>query len=57
MPGVGPKMGHLALQIAFNKVEGIGVDTHVHRIVNRLGWVNTKNPIKTEQKLIEILPK
>lgn len=57
LPGVGPKMGYLALQIAFNKVEGIGVDTHVHRIVNRLCWVKTKNPIETEKKLIQILPK
>lgn len=50
-------MGHLALQIAFNKTEGIGVDTHVHRIANRLTWVKTKNPIETETKLTTVLPK
>ncbi|ETN86268.1 hypothetical protein NECAME_16444 [Necator americanus] len=37
LPGVGPKMAHLVLQIAYDKVDGIAVDTHVHRIVNRLG--------------------
>ncbi|KAI1725305.1 hhH-GPD superfamily base excision DNA repair protein domain-containing protein [Ditylenchus destructor] len=57
LPGVGPKMAHLALQIAFNKTEGIGVDTHVHRIANRLKWVKTNSPEQTEAKLKEILPK
>jgi len=41
LPGIGPKMGYLALLVAFNKVAGIGVDVHVHRISNRLGWANT----------------
>jgi endonuclease-3 len=50
-------MANLTLQIAFNKVEGIGVDTHVHRISNRLKWVNTTTPEATEYKLREILPK
>jgi len=46
LPGVGPKMSHLLLQHSFGKVEGISVDTHVHRISNRLQWVKfeTKNP-------------
>jgi endonuclease-3 len=39
LPGVGPKMAHLLLQIAFGRTEGISVDTHVHRISNRLKWV------------------
>ncbi|GAB5591740.1 alpha [Umbelopsis nana] len=43
LPGVGPKMGYLALQCAWNKNAGIGVDVHVHRIANRLGWVKTAN--------------
>ncbi|KIM83518.1 hypothetical protein PILCRDRAFT_69283, partial [Piloderma croceum F 1598] len=38
LPGVGPKMAFLALQIAWNLNLGIGVDVHVHRITNRLGW-------------------
>ncbi|KAI8575458.1 hypothetical protein K450DRAFT_180761 [Umbelopsis ramanniana AG] len=43
LPGVGPKMGYLTLQCAWNKNIGIGVDVHVHRISNRLGWVKTVN--------------
>ena len=56
-PGVGPKMTHLFLQICYDKVEGIAVDTHVHRVSNRLGWVNTKNPLQTMKSLQELLPK
>lgn len=37
LPGVGPKMANLVMQIAWDKCEGIAVDTHVHRISNRLG--------------------
>jgi endonuclease-3 len=51
------KMASLALQIAFNKIQGIGVDTHVHRISNRLKWVKTTTPENTEAKLQQILPK
>ncbi|KAG2231747.1 hypothetical protein INT48_007467 [Thamnidium elegans] len=47
LPGVGPKMGYLTLQVAWNKNLGIGVDVHVHRIANRLGWVKTKTPEET----------
>lgn len=39
LPGVGPKMAHLAVQACWDKVEGIGVDTHVHRISSRFKWV------------------
>lgn len=42
LPGVGSKMAHLLLQHSFDKVEGISVDTHVHRISNRLKWVKKK---------------
>lgn len=56
-PGVGPKMTHLFLQICYDKVEGIAVDTHVHRVANRLGWVSTKNPLQTMKSLQELLPK
>ncbi|VDP82831.1 unnamed protein product [Echinostoma caproni] len=48
LPGVGPKMAHLATRVAWNEVTGIAVDTHVHRIVNRLGW--TKKPAKTPEE-------
>ena len=53
LPGVGLKMAHLLLQGSFGKVEGISVDTHVHRIANRLKWVKvpTKDPNKTGEAL------
>uniref|UniRef100_A0A8C7XB77 Endonuclease III-like protein 1 n=1 Tax=Oryzias sinensis TaxID=183150 RepID=A0A8C7XB77_9TELE len=59
LPGVGPKMAHLAMDIAWNQVSGIGVDTHVHRISNRLGWVRkpTKTPEDTRRALEEWLPR
>ncbi|KAJ3063619.1 hypothetical protein HDU98_000577, partial [Podochytrium sp. JEL0797] len=53
LPGIGPKMGYLALQCCWNVSTGIGVDTHVHRISNRLGWVHTKktDPEATRKEL------
>ncbi|KAK4512055.1 uncharacterized protein ATC70_013298 [Mucor velutinosus] len=57
LPGVGPKMGYLTLQVAWNKNLGIGVDVHVHRICNRLGWVKTKTPEETRLDLQSWLPK
>ncbi|KAM9314960.1 endonuclease III-like protein 1 isoform 1-T1 [Pholidichthys leucotaenia] len=59
LPGVGPKMAHLAMDIAWDQVSGIGVDTHVHRISNRLGWLRklTKNPEDTRKALEEWLPR
>lgn len=59
LPGVGPKMAHLAMDIAWDQVSGIGVDTHVHRISNRLGWLKktTKNPEETRKALEEWMPR
>ncbi|CDW56849.1 HHH and HhH-GPD domain containing protein [Trichuris trichiura] len=59
LPGVGPKMAYLAVQIAWNRCDGIGVDTHVHRISNRLGWVpkETKTPEQTRKALESWLPR
>lgn len=59
LPGVGPKMAYLCMQIAWNKSLGIGVDTHVHRISNRLNWVPmaTKTPEETRLALESWLPK
>ncbi|XP_065347818.1 endonuclease III-like protein 1 [Cloeon dipterum] len=57
LPGVGPKMAHLCMNIAWGIVTGIGVDTHVHRISNRLGWVNSKQPEDTRKQLEDWLPK
>ena len=45
--GLGSKMVILFLQAFHNKNVGICVDTHVHRISNRLNWVNTKRPEET----------
>ncbi|KAJ3556462.1 hypothetical protein NM688_g2013 [Phlebia brevispora] len=58
LPGVGPKMAFLALQVAWNINVGIGVDVHVHRITNRLGWHKppTKNPEETRLNLQSWLP-
>ncbi|XP_018512678.1 endonuclease III homolog 1, chloroplastic isoform X5 [Brassica rapa] len=64
LPGIGPKMAHLILHIAWNDVQGICVDTHVHRICNRLGWVSrpatkqkTSSPEETRVALQQWLPK
>ncbi len=56
LPGVGRKTANLVLGIAFN-IESITVDTHVHRISNRIGLIKTKIPAETEQDLQMILPK
>ncbi len=55
LPGVGRKTANLVRSIAFNK-PAICVDTHVHRIMNRLGYVKTNTPLKTEMKLRRKLP-
>ena len=54
--GVGRKTANLVVTLGYNK-PGICVDTHVHRICNIWGYVNTKTPDKTEMALREILPK
>ncbi|MEA2102107.1 MAG: endonuclease III [Thermodesulfobacteriota bacterium] len=56
LPGVGRKTANLVITLGFNK-EGICVDTHVHRITNRWGYLSTKNPYDTEMELREKLPK
>jgi len=55
LPGVGRKTANLVITLGFGK-PGICVDTHVHRISNRLGYVRTKTPEKTEIALREKLP-
>ncbi|KAM8960383.1 LOW QUALITY PROTEIN: endonuclease III-like protein 1 [Pelodytes ibericus] len=59
LPGVGPKMAHLVMDIAWKNVSGIGVDTHVHRISNRLKWVKneTKTPEETRVGLEDWMPR
>jgi endonuclease-3 len=56
MKGVGRKTANLVMVEGF-RIPAICVDTHVHRISNRLGYVETKNPEETEWKLRDILPK
>lgn len=51
LPGVGRKTANLVLILAFRSQQNICVDTHVHRIANRLGWVKTRMPEETEHAL------
>jgi endonuclease-3 len=51
LPGVGRKTANLVLILSFKSLKNICVDTHVHRISNRLGWVRTRTPGETEQEL------
>lgn len=51
LPGVGRKTANLVLILSFRSQRNICVDTHVHRISNRLGWVSTRTPDETEQAL------
>ncbi len=54
--GVGRKTANLVLGMAFEQ-PAICVDTHVHRLANRLGWVKTTNPNQTERELQRLVPK
>ena len=54
LPGVGRKTANLVLILAFKSQKNICVDTHVHRISNRLGWVRTRTPDQTEQELYRV---
>jgi len=54
LPGVGRKTANLVLILAFGSQRHICVDTHVHRISNRLGWVRTRTPDETEQALYRV---
>ena len=56
LPGVGRKTANCVLVYAFEK-PAIPVDIHVHRISNRLGLVDTKNPEETEQELMKKIKK
>ncbi|XP_038211698.1 endonuclease III-like protein 1 [Zerene cesonia] len=58
LTGVGPKMAHICMKVAWDKITGIGVDTHVHRISNRIGWVKkpTPTPEDTRKALQSWLP-
>jgi endonuclease III len=51
LPGVGRKTANLVMILGFKSLDNICVDTHVHRISNRLGWVRTELPDETERAL------
>jgi endonuclease III len=57
LPGVGRKTANLVLILSHASRDNICVDTHVHRIANRLGWVRTKTPDQTEQALYRVVPR
>jgi endonuclease-3 len=56
LPGVGRKTANLVLILGFKSLRNICVDIHVHRISNRLGWVQTSTPERTERALYERVP-
>lgn len=55
-PGVGRKTANLVLNLAFG-IDAICVDTHVHRIPNRLGWITTTSPEESEPALEALWPR
>ena len=57
LPGVGRKTANLVLILSHASRDNICVDTHVHRIANRLGWARTKTPDQTEQALYRVVPR
>ncbi len=56
LPGVGRKTANLVLGDIYNIPSSVVVDTHCIRISNKLGLVDTKDPVKIERKLRELLP-
>lgn len=57
LPGVGRKTANVVLGAAYGIVEGIAVDTHVHRLARRFGLTNNDTPETIERDLMQILPK
>jgi len=57
LPGVGRKTANVVLSNAFGKAEGVVVDTHVGRIVRRLGFTEKKDPVGVERDLMELFPR
>jgi len=57
LKGVGRKTANIVMVYGHKKEGYLPIDTHCHRIPNRLGWIKTKTPEETEKKLREILPK
>ena len=57
LPGVGRKTANVVLGEIWNQPEGVVVDTHVSRIALKLGLTDTKDPVKAERQLNEVLPR
>lgn len=57
LKGVGRKTANIVMVYGHKKQDYLPIDTHCHRIPNRLGWINTKTPEQTEIALEKILPK
>ncbi|RMX63741.1 hypothetical protein KXD40_001088 [Peronospora effusa] len=57
LPGIGPKIGRVITLLAWGQVDGIVVDTHVHRVAQRLGWASTSSPQDTRRDLEEWVPR
>ena len=57
LAGVGRKTANLVLILSHASRDNICVDTHVHRISNRLGWVQTRTPEQTEHALYKVVPR
>jgi endonuclease-3 len=57
LPGVGRKTANLVLILSHASRDNICVDTHVHRVANRLGWVKTRTPTETEHALYKAVPR
>lgn len=57
LPGVGRKTANVVLGVAFQKPEGVVVDTHVQRISQRLGWTTETTPEKIERDLMSLVPR
>ncbi len=57
LPGVARKTANVVLGTAYGITEGVVVDTHVHRLAQRLGWSSGKTPAKVEEDLMLLFPK
>ena len=57
LPGVGRKTANVVLGNAFDKNEGVVVDTHVGRVSGRLGLTKETDPVKVEQDLMKLFPR
>ena len=56
LKGVGRKTANIVMVYGFHKNNYLPIDTHCHRIPNRIGWIKTKTPEETEKELLKIMP-